>query len=62
MAERKRLALSDPELERRFMAFQAEHPDLGEHLAMWMACASMVEIEDPEAAAILRRELPELAG
>jgi hypothetical protein len=48
--------------ERRLMEFMANHPELTDQLGLWRASASTLEAVDPEAAEILRRELPELAG
>jgi len=56
--------LSDPDLERRFLEFQYAHPELNEKPGLWMASASQLELQDPEAeaAAIFVEALPELAG
>ncbi len=63
MAERPpKDSLSDPELERRFMKFQDAHPELNEKLGLWMASASLLELQDPDTAAIFMAAFPELAG
>ena len=59
MANRPR---STPDLERRFAEFRNAHPELNEKLGMWMADASLFELQDLQAAMIFRKAFPELAG
>jgi hypothetical protein len=46
----------------KLLKFMAAHPELDEQVAMWQVSSSTLEITDPEAAALLAKELPEFKG
>jgi hypothetical protein len=51
-----------PAATTKFVEFMEAHPELKQAAAMWMADGSTLEMTDPEAAAILAKEFPELKG
>jgi hypothetical protein len=59
MAKRPR---SNRTLNAGYTEFRDAHPELNEKLSLWMADASLFELQDLQAAMIFRKAFPELAG
>jgi hypothetical protein len=56
---------TEKEIEQGFqkiVMFGIAHPNLKSELGMWIADGDLLEMTNPEAAAICAREAPELRG